>query len=148
MEADDVPTHHKTVGDFVDLARRVAEESTDLAAFGHDMLNAYRQWLVQESAGVRLWMHVAMCFGVLLLNALDFTDLADSAHHTFSGIFGDRLTDKAKQGPAAGERTGDPAGQRRQPTERRIAKLQAIVRRTLDTGALDEAGPDMVQRRR
>ena len=47
MEADDVPTHH-TVGDFVDLARRMAEEDTDLLAFGHDMLNAYRQWPVRR----------------------------------------------------------------------------------------------------
>ena len=72
MEADDVPTHH-TVGDFVDLARRLAEDSTDLLAFGHDMLNAYRQWPVRRpehcatflptAAGVTLWMHMAMCFG-------------------------------------------------------------------------------------
>ena len=72
MEADDVPTHH-TVGDFVDLARRVAEEDSDLLAFGHDMLNAYRQWPVRRpehcatflptAAGVTLWMHMAMCFG-------------------------------------------------------------------------------------
>ena len=41
MEADDVPTHH-TVGDFVDLARRLAEENTDLVAFGHELLNAGR----------------------------------------------------------------------------------------------------------
>ena len=62
-----------TVGDFVDLARRMAEEDTDLLAFGHDMLNAYRQWPVRRpehcatflptAAGVTLWMHMAMCFG-------------------------------------------------------------------------------------
>ena len=72
MEADDVPTHH-TVGDFVDLARRLAEEGADLVAFGHDLLNAYRRWPVRRpehcatflptAAGVTLWMHMAMCFG-------------------------------------------------------------------------------------
>ena len=181
MEADDVPTHH-TVGDFVDLARRMAEEDTDLVAFGHDMLNAYRQWPVRRpehcatflptAAGVTLWMHMDMCFGtaasvwnfnraadavqlvvralVLLFgghyvddfNAVDFDDLADSAFHTFGGIFGDLglQTKPSKAQPPSKEQViqgvhvhlGDK-GVTLQP----VQKLQAMIREVLDTGVLD-----------
>ena len=185
MEADDVPTHH-TVGDFVDLARRLAEESTNLVAFGHDMLNAYRQWPVRRpehcatflptAAGVTLWMHMAMCFGaaasvwnfnragdavqlvvralVLPLgghyvddfNALDFDDLADSAFDAFGGIFGDLglQTKPSKAQPPAKEQVIQGVhvklgadGVTVQPTQCRILKLQAIIRKVLDTGVLD-----------
>ena len=72
VRAFDVPTHH-FVEDFVDLARVTSQEGQDLRLFGHDLLNAYRQWPVkspEHSAtilatehGITLWMHHAMCFG-------------------------------------------------------------------------------------
>ena len=108
-----MPTHH-TVGDFVDLARRMAEEDTDLLAFGHDMLNAYRQWPVRRpehcatflptAAGVTLWMHMAMCFGAAA-SVWNFNRAGDAAQLVFllgghyvddfnAGDFGD-LADSA-----------------------------------------------------
>ena len=72
VRADDIPTHH-FVTDFAALARHLADEGTDLHLYGHDLLNAYRQWPVREPAqcgtflpttdGVTLWFHNAMCFG-------------------------------------------------------------------------------------
>ena len=72
VEAEDIPTHH-FVDDFVQLARRTAEVDTDLQVYGHDLLNAYRQWPVEQpsvcgtflptSHGMTLWFHNAMCFG-------------------------------------------------------------------------------------
>ena len=51
----------------------MADEETDLHIYGHDLLNAYRQWPVREpaqcgtflatTAGMTLWFHNAMCFG-------------------------------------------------------------------------------------
>ena len=68
-----MPTHH-FIGSFVDLARRMAAETPDLVVFGHDLLNAYRQWPVRVPAqcgtflgtrhGVTFWYHLAMNFGV------------------------------------------------------------------------------------
>ena len=50
-----------------------AAEEPDLHIFGHDLLNAYRQWPVKSPEhsttvlatehGITLWMHHAMCFG-------------------------------------------------------------------------------------
>ena len=72
VEAGDIPTHH-FVDDFVQLARRTAEIDTDLKVYGHDLLNAYRQWPVDQPStcgtflptteGMTLWFHNAMCFG-------------------------------------------------------------------------------------
>ena len=69
VRVQDVPTHH-FIGSFVDLARRMA---ADLVVFGHDLLNAYRQWPVRVPAqcgtflgtrhGVTFWYHLAMNFG-------------------------------------------------------------------------------------
>ncbi|CAE7923243.1 unnamed protein product [Symbiodinium sp. KB8] len=77
VQAHDVPTHH-FVDDYVDIIRRVVElvgpeQAEALRIFGHDLLNAYRQWPVKEPAhsgtflpapnGVTMWFHMAMCFG-------------------------------------------------------------------------------------
>ena len=77
VRAHDVPTHH-FVDDYVDIIRRVVElvgpeQAEALRIFGHDLLNAYRQWPVKEPAhsgtflpaphGVTMWFHMAMCFG-------------------------------------------------------------------------------------
>ena len=70
--AHDVPTHH-FVDDVVDFIRRVVEPRCPGARlFGHDLLNAYRQWAVRNPAhsgtflatpaGLTLWFHLAMCF--------------------------------------------------------------------------------------
>ena len=76
VKAHDVPTHH-FVDDYVDIIRRVVElvgpeQAEALRIFGHDLLNAYRQWPVKEPAhsgtflpapnGVTMWFHMAMCF--------------------------------------------------------------------------------------
>ena len=71
VAADDVPTHH-FLGSFVDLARRMAGDGVVLI-FGHDLLNAYRQWPVRcpahcgtflpTAAGMTFWYHLAMNFG-------------------------------------------------------------------------------------
>ena len=47
VKAWDVPTHHN-VGDFVTMARRMLPEDADIQVFGHDLLNAYRQWPVKS----------------------------------------------------------------------------------------------------
>ena len=75
--AHDVPTHH-FVDDVVDFIRRVVELAGSRGVpaarlFGHDLLNAYRQWAVRNPAhsgtflatpaGLTLWFHLAMCFG-------------------------------------------------------------------------------------
>ena len=75
--AHDVPTHH-FVDDVVDFIRRVVELAASRGVpaarlFGHDLLNAYRQWAVRHPAhsgtflatpaGLTLWFHLAMCFG-------------------------------------------------------------------------------------
>ena len=64
--------------DVVDFIRRVAEMAGSRGVpaarlFGHDLLNAYRQWAVRNPAhsgtflatpaGLTLWFHLAMCFG-------------------------------------------------------------------------------------
>ena len=61
----------------LDIIRRVVElvgpeQAEALRIFGHDLLNAYRQWPVKEPAhsgtflpapnGVTMWFHMAMCF--------------------------------------------------------------------------------------
>ena len=79
MEADDAPTRH-TVADFVDLARRMAEKGTDLAAFGHYMLSACRQRRGRVS--------LRACAMSTTLTPWTL-EMAHSAHHTFGGIFGD-----------------------------------------------------------
>ena len=40
VRATDVPTH-QFVGDFVDIARRMAKDHEKLVVYGHDLLNAY-----------------------------------------------------------------------------------------------------------
>ena len=77
IRAHDVPTHH-FVDDYVDMIRRLVEivgvpEVAAIRIFGHDLMNAYRQWPVRDPAhsgtflagphGVTMWFHVAMCFG-------------------------------------------------------------------------------------
>ena len=97
MEADDAPTHY-TVADFVDLARRMAEKGTDLAAFGHYMLSACRQRRGRVSLRARA-MSTTLTPWTL--------EMADSAHHTFGGIFGDLglQTKPSKAQPPAKEQT-------------------------------------------
>ena len=87
--AHDVPTHH-FVDDVVDFIRRVAEMAGSRGVpaarlFGHDLLNAYRQWAVRNPAhsgtflatpaGLTLWFHLAMCFGAAA-SVWNFTCLA------------------------------------------------------------------------
>ena len=43
VRATDVPTHN-----FVDIARRMANDQEEVRFYGHDMLNAYRQWPVRH----------------------------------------------------------------------------------------------------
>ena len=79
-------------------------------------------------------------------NAVDFGDLADSAFDTFGGLFGDLglQTKPSKAQPPARDqviqgvsvRLGDK-GVTVQPTQRRIAKLRAMIQEVLDTGVLD-----------
>ena len=68
----DSPTHHY-MGDLADMAIRMMVVDFDVVVFGHDMLNAYRQWPVRDpghcgtclptEGGHTLWFHNAMCFG-------------------------------------------------------------------------------------
>ena len=61
------------VGPPLPPGRHLADGTTDLHIYGHDLLNAHRQWPVREPAqcgtflhtadGVTLWFHNAMCFG-------------------------------------------------------------------------------------
>ena len=51
----DVPTHHDFIGSFVDLARRMAADSTDLVVFGNDLLNAYRHSGRNFGATASVW---------------------------------------------------------------------------------------------
>ena len=77
IRAHDVPTHH-FVDDYVDMIRRLVEivgvpAVAAIRIFGHDLMNAYRQWPVRDPAhsgtflagphGVTMWFHMAMCFG-------------------------------------------------------------------------------------
>eukprot|EP00439_Symbiodinium_sp_Y106_P019720 s5341_g2.t1 len=128
VRAHDVPTHH-FVNDYVDMIRRLvalvgvpAEVRTRV--FGHDMLNAYRQWPVRHpshsgtfvagAAGVTLSFHLAMCFGTAA-SVWHFNRTADAlqaiqrillwiiAGHfvdDFNGIDMDEVADSAFQGMA------------------------------------------------
>ena len=86
VRAWDVPTHHM-VGDFVSMARRMADDRNGLHFFGHDLLNAYRQWPVRHPShnatflhtehGLTLWFHLAMCFGAAA-SVWNFNRVADA----------------------------------------------------------------------
>jgi len=113
-----VPTHH-FIGSFVDLARRLAADSRRLKVFGHDLLNAYRQWPVRRPAecgtflrtkhGVTFWFHLAMNFGATasvwnfnrgadaLQQLLRGLLLAATGHYVddFNGIDDDEMADSA-----------------------------------------------------
>ena len=90
----DVPTHH-FVGSFVDLARRMAHDRRRLVVFGHDLLNAYRQWPVRRPAhcgtflatkhGVTFWFHLAMNFGATA-SVWNFNRAADALQQLLRGL--------------------------------------------------------------
>ena len=90
----DVPTHH-FVGSFVDLARRMAPEVRRLVVFGHDLLNAYRQWPVRRPSqcgtflatkhGVTFWFHMAMNFGATA-SVWNFNRAADALQQLLRGL--------------------------------------------------------------
>eukprot|EP00439_Symbiodinium_sp_Y106_P084866 s539_g26.t2 len=90
----DVPTHH-FIASFVDLARRMAAETPDLVVFGHDLLNAYRQWPVRVPAqcgtflgtrhGVTFWYHLAMNFGATA-SVWNFNRGADALQQLLRGL--------------------------------------------------------------
>ena len=90
----DVPTHH-FVGSFVDLARRMAHDRRQLVVFGHDLLNAYRQWPVRRPAhcgtflatkhGVTFWFHLAMNFGATA-SVWNFNRAADALQQLLRGL--------------------------------------------------------------
>ena len=128
VKAHDVPTHH-FVDDYVDIIRRVVElvgpaQAEALRIFGHDLLNAYRQWPVKEPAhsgtflpapnGVTMWFHMAMCFGAAA-SVWNFNRTADalqalkrvllwivSGHYVddFNGVDLDELAPGAFEGMA------------------------------------------------
>ena len=86
IRAWDMPTHHM-VGDFAAMARRMTDAGDDLHVFGHDLLNAYRQWPVRHPShnatflrtkhGLTLWFHLAMCFGATA-SVWNFNCVADA----------------------------------------------------------------------
>ncbi|OLP91089.1 hypothetical protein AK812_SmicGene27264 [Symbiodinium microadriaticum] len=90
----DVPTH-RFVGSFVDLARRMAQERRRLVVFGHDLLNAYRQWPVRRPShcgtflatkhGVTFWFHMAMNFGATA-SVWNFNRAADALQQLLRGL--------------------------------------------------------------
>ena len=92
VRVQDVPTHH-FIGSF--LARRMAAETPDLVVFGHDLLNAYRQWPVREPAqcgtflgtrhGVTFWYHLAMNFGATA-SVWNFNRGADALQQILRGL--------------------------------------------------------------
>ena len=93
VAADDVPTHH-FLGSFVDLARRMAGDGVVLI-FGHDLLNAYRQWPVRcpahcgtflpTAAGMTFWCHLAMNFGATA-SVWDFNRGGDALQQLLRGL--------------------------------------------------------------
>ena len=86
VRAWDVPTHHM-VGDFVSMPKKMADARSCLHVFGHDLLNAYRQWPVRHPShnatflhtehGLTLWFHLAMCFGAAA-SVWNFNRVADA----------------------------------------------------------------------
>ena len=81
--AHDVPTHH-FVDDVVDFIRRVVELAGSRGVpaarlFGHDLLNAYRQWAVRNPAHSGTFLAG--------LTGVDLPELAASAFYSLADLF-------------------------------------------------------------
>ena len=117
VRVQDVPTHH-FIGSF--LARRMAAETPDLVVFGHDLLNAYRQWPVREPAqcgtflgtrhGVTFWYHLAMNFGATA-SVWNFNRGADALQQILRGLLllTTGTTSTASTMPPSGTRPCSPS---------------------------------------